>query len=89
MIIEQNLPAFTEVLPNPARPFGSHPKEGFVGLPASGAGPERIYLRPTAEEKSVYPPRPIPGSVADMDIIMEHCDYSTGKVRLIWRCEQN
>jgi WD repeat and SOF domain-containing protein 1 len=30
---------------------------------------------------TAYPPRPVPGSVADMDIVMDHCDFSTQKVR--------
>lgn len=28
-----------------------------------------------------YPPRPLEGSAADLDIIMEHCDFSKDKVR--------
>lgn len=28
-----------------------------------------------------YPPRPVPGSVADMDVIMKHCNFSAHKVR--------
>ncbi|KAL0567885.1 hypothetical protein V5O48_014112 [Marasmius crinis-equi] len=45
-----------------------------------GVGPKRIYLDIQSVPPHVaYPPRPVPGSVADMDIIMKHCDYSQGK----------
>lgn len=27
-----------------------------------------------------YPRRPVAGSIADLDIIMEHCDFSEHKV---------
>lgn len=30
-----------------------------------------------------YPPRPVPGSVADLDVIMDHCDFSQGKVSIL------
>lgn len=48
-----------------------------------GLGPERIYFDIQSQPPNVaYPPRPIPGSVADLDIVMEHCDFSKKKVRL-------
>lgn len=45
-----------------------------------GYGPKRVYLDIQARAPNVaYPPRPVPGSVADLDIIMNFCDYSTTK----------
>ncbi|KAJ6519714.1 glycosyltransferase family 32 protein [Mycena sanguinolenta] len=45
-----------------------------------GIGPRRTYLEIASEPPHVaYPPRPVPGSVADFDIVMEHCDYSEKK----------
>jgi WD repeat and SOF domain-containing protein 1 len=46
-----------------------------------GHGPKRVYLDIQARPPNVaYPPRPVPGSVADLDIVMNFCDYSTAKV---------
>ncbi|KAI0080292.1 hypothetical protein K474DRAFT_1704843 [Panus rudis PR-1116 ss-1] len=45
-----------------------------------GVGSKRHYVDLQAPVPDVgYPPRPVPGSVADMDVILEHCDFSTGK----------
>lgn len=46
-----------------------------------GVGAKRVYpdIRSNPPEIS-YPPRPIPGSVTDLDVMMKHCDFSTGKV---------
>jgi len=47
-----------------------------------GVGPRRVYLDiQSAPPNVAYPPRPVPGSVADMDVVMDHCDFSTSKVR--------
>jgi DDB1- and CUL4-associated factor 13 len=41
-----------------------------------GHGPKRVYLDIQARPPDVaYPPRPVPGSVADLDIIMDLCDF--------------
>ncbi|KAG6856632.1 hypothetical protein H0H87_002382, partial [Tephrocybe sp. NHM501043] len=46
-----------------------------------GVGPKRTYLDIQSVYPNVaYPPRPVPGSVADMDIIMKHCNFSANKV---------
>jgi WD repeat and SOF domain-containing protein 1 len=46
-----------------------------------GVGPKRIYLDIQSTPPLVsYPPRPVPGSVADLDVVMKHCDFSQGKV---------
>ena len=48
-----------------------------------GAGAERTYLDIQKQSpRSPHPPRPVPGSIADLDIIMDNCDFSTGKVRV-------
>ncbi|KZP16846.1 glycosyltransferase family 32 protein [Athelia psychrophila] len=45
-----------------------------------GIGPKRVYLDIQSSLNNVaYPPRPVPGSVADLDVIMEHCDFSQQK----------
>ncbi|KAG6907530.1 hypothetical protein DXG01_008566 [Tephrocybe rancida] len=45
-----------------------------------GVGPKRAYLDIQSVYPNVaYPPRPVPGSVADMDTIMKYCNFSTGK----------
>lgn len=46
----------------------------------TGAGPKRVYLDIQSHPPDVaYPPRPVPGSVADMDEIMRHCDFTQNK----------
>lgn len=49
-------------------------------------GPRRHYLNMTDTEvksyhtpATAYPPRPKPESVLDLDLVMDHCDFSTGK----------
>ncbi|KAJ3511277.1 hypothetical protein NLJ89_g4193 [Agrocybe chaxingu] len=45
-----------------------------------GAGPKRVYLDIQSKPPNVeYPPRPVPGSVADLDHVMKHCDFGKGK----------
>ncbi|KAJ7293474.1 glycosyltransferase family 32 protein [Mycena rebaudengoi] len=45
-----------------------------------GIGPRRIYLDIQSQPPNVaYPPRPVPGSVSDLDIVMMHCDFSDKK----------
>ncbi|KAG6866689.1 hypothetical protein C0993_007474, partial [Termitomyces sp. T159_Od127] len=54
----------------------------YPSSPARPAPPRRTYPDIQSVYPSVaYPPRPVPGSVADMDIIMAHCDFSADKVR--------
>jgi DDB1- and CUL4-associated factor 13 len=46
-----------------------------------GVGPKRVYLDLQSQPPNIaYPPRPVPGSIADLDIIMDHCDFSQQKV---------
>ncbi|KAL5518866.1 hypothetical protein ACEPAH_549 [Sanghuangporus vaninii] len=45
-----------------------------------GIGSKRVYLDIQAQPPNVaYPPRPVPGSVVDLDIIMDNCDFSENK----------
>lgn len=54
---------------------------GPVATDTIGLGPKRVYLDLHSQPPNVaYPPRPVPGSVADMDVIMDNCDFSTNKV---------
>lgn len=41
--------------------------------------PDAYSLRPATAENLAYPPRPVPKAAIDLDIVMEHCDYGTGK----------
>ncbi|KAK0226333.1 snoRNA binding protein [Armillaria fumosa] len=45
-----------------------------------GTYPKRFYLNVEAKPPDVaYAPRPIPGSVADLDVLMQHCDVSDNR----------
>ncbi|KAG7098498.1 hypothetical protein E1B28_000442 [Marasmius oreades] len=45
-----------------------------------GVGPSRVYLDIQSHGDHLpYPPRPVPGSAADFDTIMQHCDFGAGK----------
>ncbi|KAF8202958.1 glycosyltransferase family 32 protein [Pholiota molesta] len=62
----------------PRRSTGSTP--GRYATDTKGTGSKRIYLDiQSAPENIAYPPRPVPGSVADLDIVMDHCDFSEKK----------
>ncbi|KAF8168221.1 glycosyltransferase family 32 protein [Crassisporium funariophilum] len=67
---------------NPALPprRDQSPPPGLYSTTTRGTGAKRIYLDiQSAPENAAYPPRPVPGSVADLDVIMEHCDFSEKK----------
>ncbi|KAJ6495682.1 hypothetical protein C8R47DRAFT_1116088 [Mycena vitilis] len=64
---------------NPAIPPRAVPPSRFKTT-ANGIGPNRVYIDIQSRPPSVaYPPRPVPGSIADLDIIMGHCDFGEGK----------
>ncbi|KAF8609461.1 glycosyltransferase family 32 protein [Ceratobasidium sp. AG-I] len=45
-----------------------------------GTGPSRRYVTIKSEPPNVhYPPRPQAGGIADLDIILDHCDFSKQK----------
>ncbi|KAH9947931.1 hypothetical protein B0H21DRAFT_736177 [Amylocystis lapponica] len=47
---------------------------------SQGIGSKRVYLDIQSRPPHVaYPPRPVLGSVADLDVVMEHCDFSTNQ----------
>jgi DDB1- and CUL4-associated factor 13 len=74
-----------ETIPNPALPPRRPtivPSPGPYITETRGIGSKRIYLDiQSAPENVAYPPRPVPGSVADLDVVMDHCDFSEKKVR--------
>lgn len=45
-----------------------------------GAGPERDYIKVGELSDPAYPPRPIPGSIVDLDMILDKCDFGSNKV---------
>ncbi|KIY70979.1 hypothetical protein CYLTODRAFT_419257 [Cylindrobasidium torrendii FP15055 ss-10] len=56
------------------------PTPGGISTTTTGKGPHRHYPDLRVDPPNVaYPPRPISGSVADLDIVMEHCDFSDKK----------
>lgn len=64
----------------PTIPSRFRPPPGPVATTTRGDGPRRVYLDVQSLPPNLaYPPRPVPGSVADLDIIMDHCDFSQGK----------
>lgn len=65
----------------PRRTTGSTQAQGRYATETKGTGSKRIYLDiQSSPENVAYPPRPVPGSVADLDIVMDHCDFSEKKV---------
>ncbi|KAI0053359.1 hypothetical protein FA95DRAFT_1674386 [Auriscalpium vulgare] len=62
------------------RPPSRHTAQTSFVTHTIGHGAKRIYLDNQARPPNVgYPPRPVPGSIADLDIIMDLCDFSTFK----------
>ena len=59
-----------------------HSSNGVVNT-TNGVGSKRVYL--DIQRKGPYPPRPIPGSIMDLDIVSKHCDFYSKKVRpMVW-----
>lgn len=60
------------------------PPHGPVISTTRGIGPQRTYyiVQNLSQDRDTvaYPPRPISGSIADFDIILEHCNFVNGKV---------
>jgi hypothetical protein len=95
IIVPENIPMVStlhnpavpvSLLPSPSSPSplvayhqrtSSTPSTQFVGI-----GPARQYLSlwETSEPSPGFPSRPIPGSVLDLDLVLEQCDLSTNKV---------
>ncbi|TFK57046.1 hypothetical protein OE88DRAFT_88829 [Heliocybe sulcata] len=76
---------FTKTPVNPALPPKKAPTIPLRFRPpfvtnTQGIGPKRVYLDIQSRPPNVaYPPRPVPGSAADLDVVMEHCDFSKKK----------
>ncbi|KAG6862404.1 hypothetical protein C0995_011844 [Termitomyces sp. Mi166 len=73
---------FRVVPRNPAIPAKRTVYRSPLGIANStrGVGPNRTYLEVKHKPgNTAYPPRPVPGSVADLDIIMDNCDFSEKK----------
>ncbi|CAL1695281.1 unnamed protein product [Somion occarium] len=77
--------AFSKPPTNPALPArkSTSPPARFRGPIVTntlGIGSKRVYLDLQSQPPNVaYPPRPVPGSIADMDVVMDHCDFSQDK----------
>ncbi|KAI6047722.1 hypothetical protein EDC04DRAFT_2863911 [Pisolithus marmoratus] len=64
----------------PSLPSRFRPPPGPVSTTTRGDGPRRVYLDLQSQTSGIaYPPRPVPGSVADLDSVMDHCDFSQNK----------
>lgn len=45
-----------------------------------GEGPERDFIQVGELSDPAYPPRPVPGSIIDLDLILDKCDFGSNKV---------
>ncbi|KAF9040506.1 glycosyltransferase family 32 protein [Panaeolus papilionaceus] len=69
----------TAPIQNPALPprRSSETSKSPYSSTSRGTGLKRVYLDiQTSPINAAYPPRPVPGSIADLDVVMEHCDFS-------------
>ncbi|KAF9270182.1 hypothetical protein L218DRAFT_18039 [Marasmius fiardii PR-910] len=71
----------TKNVDNPALPpksdrWKTQPSTKSVVTNTNGVGSKRLYLDIKHQERNIaYPPRPVPGSIIDLDVIKHHCDY--------------
>ncbi|KAJ7874834.1 hypothetical protein B0H14DRAFT_3437619 [Mycena olivaceomarginata] len=73
-----SLPDNPSLPPDPATP-------SRFKTTTKGVGPNRLYIDIQSKPPSVaYPPRPVSGSIADLDVIIEHCDFGEGKFVRDW-----
>ncbi|XP_006455251.1 hypothetical protein AGABI2DRAFT_209653 [Agaricus bisporus var. bisporus H97] len=73
-------PAIPKKLPTVKPTRYRPPNTRHVLTDTTGAGPKRVYLDIQSHPPAVaYPPRPVPGSIADMDEVMRHCDFAQDK----------
>ncbi|KAI6162101.1 hypothetical protein EDD17DRAFT_1508393 [Pisolithus thermaeus] len=66
----------TEPPLNPALPPRKAPSSTLTLQTSTGASVHYDACQPPS---IAYPPRPVPGSVADLDSVMDHCDFSQNK----------
>ncbi len=65
---------------NPALPPRKTSRDDANGT-TIGVGSKRIYLDLQSQPPDVaYPPRPVPGAIADLDVILKYCDFAENKV---------
>ncbi|EGO30952.1 hypothetical protein SERLADRAFT_404908 [Serpula lacrymans var. lacrymans S7.9] len=78
----------TSPIPNPAiPPAKAHtlispftPPLDPVVTSTRGYGPRRVYVDIESHPShAAYPPRPVPSSTIDLDIILDHCDFTQKK----------
>ncbi|KAG7099171.1 hypothetical protein E1B28_001042 [Marasmius oreades] len=72
----------TQIVDNPALPpkndrwKAQPPSSKPIVTITNGVGSKRLYLDMQRQEHNIaYPPRPVPGSVIDLDVVKHHCDY--------------
>ncbi|SJL15676.1 uncharacterized protein ARMOST_19180 [Armillaria ostoyae] len=73
---------FVEPPANPALPPSRKSPGSLVSYSpmTNGIGPRRVYLDIQSRPPDIsYPPRPVPGSIADLDVIMDNCDFDKKK----------
>ncbi|KIY50572.1 hypothetical protein FISHEDRAFT_39271 [Fistulina hepatica ATCC 64428] len=64
----------------PPPPVGIPESRDVIATHTRGTGAKRVYLDIQSQPPDVaYPPRPVPGSIADLDVVMDHCDFSEKK----------
>jgi WD repeat and SOF domain-containing protein 1 len=70
---------------NPALPpqlVSNYPSEIYATI-TQGTGARRSYIDlRSAPANAGFPPRPVPGSIIDFDIVMQHCAFERNKVFL-------
>jgi len=78
----------TEPIVNPAtppqliaiKPSRYHSLGAEIITEGRGVGAKRVYLDIQSQPPNVaYPPCAVLGSVADLDHVMKHCDFGTGR----------
>lgn len=74
------------LLPSPSTPTPlvayQNRADKFPSAHLAGNGPERHYLSvwDMRESQPGFPARPMPGSIMDLDLVLEKCDFGTNKV---------
>ncbi|KAF8632638.1 hypothetical protein AX15_001837 [Amanita polypyramis BW_CC] len=72
-------PALPSSRPIPHKPISNRRLSPYATT-SRGVGANRVYLDLQSQPPNVaYPPRPVPGSIADFDIVMDRCDFSKKK----------
>ncbi|KAL0946136.1 hypothetical protein HGRIS_012401 [Hohenbuehelia grisea] len=73
-------PPHNPAIPRKARAIPSRYRSPSSDTETKGTGSKRVYLDIQSKPPNVaYPPRPIPNSIADMDVVMKHCNFSSNQ----------